>query len=67
MYVCIELPFSGHFCGMAQMLTPVDYTTSSSVWAQDKWKGVFKVKWVFVKDIPNGQLRHIRVVLVFKI
>jgi hypothetical protein len=47
---------------MAQMLTPVDYTTSSSVWAQDKWKGVFKVKWVFVKDIPNGQLRHIRVV-----
>jgi len=49
---------------MAQMLTPVDYTTSSSVWAQDKWKGVFKVKWIFVKDIPNGQLRHIRVVYV---
>jgi YTH domain-containing family protein len=55
---------SGHFCGMAQMQTPVDYTTSSSVWAQDKWKGVFKVKWIFVKDIPNGQLRHIRVVYV---
>jgi len=57
---------SGHFCGMAQMLTPVDYTTSSSVWAQDKWKGVFKVKWIFVKDIPNGQLRHIRVVYVLR-
>jgi len=30
------------------------------VWAQDKWKGVFKVKWIFIKDIPNGILRHIR-------
>ncbi|KAE8219516.1 hypothetical protein CF319_g6803 [Tilletia indica] len=52
---------SGHFCGMAQMLTPVDYSTSSNVWAQDgKWKGTFKVRWIFVKDLPNGQLRHIR-------
>ncbi|PKC63622.1 YTH-domain-containing protein [Rhizophagus irregularis] len=61
-YLFFSVNASGHFCGMAQMLTPVDYTTSSSVWAQDKWKGVFKVKWIFVKDIPNGQLRHIRVV-----
>src|SRR5258708_22177792 len=51
---------SGHFCGMAEMLTPVDYTRSSTVWASDKWKGVFKVRWVFVRDIPNAQLRHIR-------
>ncbi len=42
------------------MLTPVDYTRSSTVWASDKWKGVFKVRWVFVRDIPNAQLRHIR-------
>ncbi|CAJ0651589.1 9282_t:CDS:2 [Entrophospora sp. SA101] len=61
-YLFFSVNASGHFCGMAQMLTPVDYTTSSSVWAQDKWKGVFNVKWIFVKDIPNGQLRHIRVV-----
>jgi YTH domain-containing family protein len=45
---------------MAEMLTPVDYTRSSTVWASDKWKGVFKVRWVFVRDIPNAQLRHIR-------
>ncbi|CAD6907824.1 unnamed protein product [Tilletia laevis] len=52
---------SGHFCGMAQMLSPVDYNTSSNVWAQDgKWKGTFNVRWIFVKDLPNGQLRHIR-------
>ena len=43
------------------MLTGVDYSnTNSSVWVQDKFKGQFKVKWVYVKDVPNGQLRHIR-------
>ena len=30
---------SGHFCGMAQMLSGVDYNSSAGVWAQDKWKG----------------------------
>ncbi|ALC45397.1 CG6422, partial [Drosophila busckii] len=51
---------SGHFCGMAQMITCVDYNSTSSVWSQDKWKGKFKVKWIYVKDVPNGKLRHIR-------
>nr|CAD7598349.1 unnamed protein product [Timema genevievae] len=51
---------SGHFCGMAQMVSPVDYHASSSVWSQDKWKGQFRVRWVYVKDVPNVQLRHIR-------
>jgi hypothetical protein len=44
------------------MMSPVDYTTSSSVWTQtDKWKGRMDIRWIFVKDIPNSQLRHIRV------
>jgi len=51
---------SGHFCGVAEMLTPLDYTRSSTVWASDKWKGVFKVRWIFVRDIPNSALRHIK-------
>lgn len=50
---------SGHFCGMAQMMTAVDYNSTSSVWSQDKWKGKFKVKWIYVKDVPNNKLRHI--------
>lgn len=36
---------SGHFCGMAQMVSAIDYNASSSVWAQDKWKGQFKGKF----------------------
>ncbi|VDB82679.1 unnamed protein product [Peniophora sp. CBMAI 1063] len=59
-YLFFSVNASGHFCGMAEMLTPVDYTRSSTVWQSDKWKGVFSVKWIFVRDIPNAQLRHIR-------
>ncbi|XP_058793681.1 YTH domain-containing family protein 1 [Phymastichus coffea] len=51
---------SGHFCGMAQMVSAVDYKSNSSVWSQDKWKGQFRVRWIYVKDVPNVQLRHIK-------
>lgn len=59
-YLFFSVNASGHFCGMAEMLTPVDYTRSSTVWASDKWKGVFKVRWIYVRDIPNSNLRHIK-------
>ncbi len=59
-YLLFSVNGSGHFCGMAQMMSPLDYSTHSTVWAQDKWKGQFEVKWIYVKDVPNSQLRHIR-------
>lgn len=59
-YLFFSVNGSGHFCGMAQMVSPVDYNSNSSVWSQDKWKGQFKVRWIYVKDVPNIQLRHIR-------
>lgn len=58
-YLFFSVNGSGHFCGMARMMSPVDYDSTSSVWAQDKWKGQFKVRWIYVKDIQNSQLRHI--------
>ncbi|XP_060517021.1 YTH domain-containing family protein 3 [Cylas formicarius] len=58
-YLFFSVNGSGHFCGMAQMVSSVDYNASSSVWSQDKWKGQFKVRWIYVKDVPNVQLRHI--------
>jgi hypothetical protein len=59
-YLFFSVNGSGHFCGIAQMLSEVDFYTITGVWAQDKWKGQFDVKWIYVKDVPNGQLRHIR-------
>ncbi|KAK4058693.1 hypothetical protein OIO90_000137 [Microbotryomycetes sp. JL221] len=59
-YLFFSVNGSGHFAGLAQMLTPVDYQTSSNVWASDKWKGVLKVRWIYIKDVPLTALRHIK-------
>lgn len=59
-YLFFSVNGSGHFCGVAQMVSEVDFNTVTGVWAQDKWKGRFEVKWIYVKDVPNSQLRHIR-------
>lgn len=59
-YLLFSVNGSGHFCGCAQMCSEVDYSTATGIWSQDKWKGKFDVKWIYVKDVPNSQLRHIR-------
>lgn len=59
-YLFFSVNGSGHFCGMAQMTSAVDYHSSANVWAQNKWKGQFSVNWIYVKDVPNSQLRHIK-------
>ena len=41
------------------MTSNVDFESSSGIWAQSKWQGEFNVKWIYVKDVPNGALRHI--------
>ena len=40
---------SGHFCGMAQMVSPVFYSASNDPFAVEKKRGQFKIKWIFVK------------------
>jgi len=59
-YLLYSVNGSGHFCGMAQMMSGVDYQIHAGVWTQDKWKGQMEIKWIYVKDVPNSQLRHIR-------
>lgn len=50
---------SAHFCGVAEMVGPVDFDRSFDYWQQDRWSGQFPVKWHVIKDVPNSQLRHI--------
>ena len=59
-YLFFSVNGSGHFCGVAQMTSDVDLHVVTGIFAQEKWKGKFSVKWIYVKDVPNGQLRHIR-------
>ncbi|TVU35513.1 hypothetical protein EJB05_17427 [Eragrostis curvula] len=50
---------SGQFCGVAEMVGPVDFNKNMNFWQQDKWNGFFPVKWHIIKDVPNPQFRHI--------
>ncbi|KAJ1418690.1 YTH domain [Sesbania bispinosa] len=50
---------SGQFCGIAEMVGPVDFNKDMDFWQQDKWNGSFPVKWHIIKDVPNGNFRHI--------
>jgi len=52
---------SGQFCGMAQMMSGIDYEKKCDLWAQaDKWNGQFQLKWTLIKDVPNSAMRHIK-------
>ena len=59
-YLIFSVNGSGHFCGIALMTSEADFETETGIWTQDKWKGKFGVKWLYVKDVPNNALRHIR-------
>ncbi|XP_031497508.1 YTH domain-containing protein ECT4-like isoform X2 [Nymphaea colorata] len=50
---------SGQFCGVAEMIGPVDFQKDMDFWQQDKWNGSFPVKWHLIKDVPNPHFRHI--------
>ncbi|XVF66054.1 hypothetical protein PTKIN_Ptkin10aG0003000 [Pterospermum kingtungense] len=50
---------SGQFCGVAEMIGPVDFKKDMDFWQQDKWSGSFPVKWHIIKDVPNSLFRHI--------
>lgn len=35
-------------------------------WSQkDKWKGVFEIEWIYLKDIPNKEFKEIRNPYIF--
>ncbi|CAM4904569.1 unnamed protein product [Rotaria socialis] len=60
-YLFYSVNASGHFCGMAEMMSPLDYEHQTDVWQMsNKWQGKFEVKWIYVKDVPNQQFRNIR-------
>lgn len=50
---------SGQFCGVAEMVGPVDFENDADYWHQDRWSGQFRVQWHIIKDVPNSRFRHI--------
>jgi hypothetical protein len=54
----MQLIRSGHFCGVAEMVGPVDFGARTEFW---KWLDKFPVKWHMIKDVPFRQIHHITV------
>ncbi|XVE82337.1 hypothetical protein DITRI_Ditri15bG0140200 [Diplodiscus trichospermus] len=59
MFLFFSVNASGQFCGVAEMIGPVDFQKDMVFWQQDKWSGSFPVKWHIIKDVPNSHFRHI--------
>ena len=55
----MQVNASGQFCGVAEMVGPVDFEKDAEYWQQDRWNGQFPVQWHIVKDVPNSRFRHI--------
>jgi hypothetical protein len=55
----LQVNGSGQFCGVAEMIGPVDFDKNVDYWQNDRWSGQFPVKWHIVKDVPNNIVRHI--------
>lgn len=52
----------GKFCGVSQMRDCIDYNKTSDVWCeQTRWKGIFPVEWLLIKDVPNKFFQHLKV------
>ncbi|KAG8067254.1 hypothetical protein GUJ93_ZPchr0005g15978 [Zizania palustris] len=50
---------SFHFCGVAEMVGPVDFQKHMDFWRNHKWVGSFPVRWHIIKNVPNHILRYI--------
>ena len=60
LFLFFSVNASAQFCGVAQMTSPVNHSTSQAFWQQaTKWSGCLTLRWHCVKDVPNAALRHI--------
>lgn len=55
----LQVNASGQFCGVSEMVGPVDFEKDAGYWQQDRWSGQFPVKWHILKDVPNNRFSHI--------
>ncbi|KAK9683998.1 hypothetical protein RND81_10G179700 [Saponaria officinalis] len=58
-FLLFSVNASGQFCGVAEMIGPVDFESNAEYWQQDRWTGQFAVRWHIIKDVPNSKFRHI--------
>ena len=51
---------SGQYCGLAQMASEVELKKTFSYWWEEvKWSGVFKINWIYVKDVLYEEVEDV--------
>ncbi|KAL6607793.1 hypothetical protein ACP70R_040856 [Stipagrostis hirtigluma subsp. patula] len=50
---------SNQFCGVAEMVGPVDFHKDMDFWSQDRWIGSFPVRWHIIKNVHNSIFRTV--------
>ena len=51
---------SGQYCGLARMASEVELKKTFSYWWEEvKWSGVFKINWIYVKDVLYEEVSDI--------
>ncbi|KAL6897939.1 hypothetical protein ACP4OV_006898 [Aristida adscensionis] len=50
---------STRFCGVAEMIGPVDFQKDMDFWSKDRWIGSFPVRWHIIKNVHNSKFRNI--------
>ncbi|KAL7055119.1 hypothetical protein AAHC03_024538 [Spirometra sp. Aus1] len=44
---------SGCFCGVAEMISPVNKLKHLNIWQDSRWRGAFDVRWIYAKVRPG--------------
>lgn len=61
-YLFFSVNTSGKFSGVCEMSSPVDFNKTSDAWVEkSRWKGVFSVDWLIIKDVPNKYFHHLKI------
>ncbi|VDL87111.1 unnamed protein product [Schistocephalus solidus] len=47
---------SGCFCGVAEMISPVNKLKHLNIWQDSRWRGAFDVRWIYAKVAAPSQL-----------
>ena len=59
-FLFFSIASGGYFIGVAQMTSQVFDDLFFTRWTTFQvWKGLFRVQWLLIKDIPNKVLAHI--------
>ncbi|KAL3316338.1 hypothetical protein Ciccas_005023 [Cichlidogyrus casuarinus] len=59
-YLFFSVNGSRQFCGIAEMIGPVEKNRSACVWQDSfKFKDSFPIRWLYIKDVENTLCNHL--------